>query len=41
MLVRIMADDASELRVAVMQLIAGIRQAAASLPAQLPRVWHC
>jgi urease accessory protein len=41
MLVRIMADDASELRVAVMKLIAGIRQAAASLPAQLPRVWHC
>jgi urease accessory protein len=41
MLVRIMADDASELRAAVMKLIAGIRQAAASLPAQLPRVWHC
>ncbi len=41
MLVRIMADDASELRVAVMKLIAGIRQAAAALPARLPRVWHC
>ncbi|HEY0341228.1 MAG TPA: urease accessory protein UreD [Steroidobacteraceae bacterium] len=41
MLVRIMADDASELRGAVMQLIAGIRRSAASLPAQLPRVWHC
>ncbi|HWW80696.1 MAG TPA: urease accessory protein UreD [Steroidobacteraceae bacterium] len=41
MLVRIMADDASELRAAVMKLIAGIRQAAASLPARLPRVWHC
>ena len=41
MLVRIMADDASELRATVMKLIAGIRQAAASLPAQLPRVWHC
>jgi urease accessory protein len=41
MLVRIMADDASELRAAVMKLITGIRQAAASLPAQLPRVWHC
>jgi urease accessory protein len=41
MLVRIMADDASELRVAVMMLIAGIRQAAASLPARVPRVWHC
>lgn len=41
MLVRIMADDASELRAAVMKLIAGIREAAASLPAQLPRVWHC
>jgi urease accessory protein len=41
MLVRIMADDASQLRAAVMKLIAGIRQAAASLPAQLPRVWHC
>jgi urease accessory protein len=41
MLVRIMADEASELRAAVMMLIAGIRQAAASLPARLPRVWHC
>jgi urease accessory protein len=41
MLVRIMADDASELRAAVMKLIAGIRQAAASLPARVPRVWHC
>jgi len=41
MLVRIMADDATQLRAAVMKLIAGIRQAAASLPAQLPRVWHC
>ena len=41
MLVRIMAGDASELRAAVMKLIAGIRQAAASLPAQLPRVRHC
>lgn len=41
MLVRIMADDAVELRAAVMKLIAGIRQTAASLPARLPRVWHC
>jgi urease accessory protein len=41
MLVRIMADDAAELRTAVMKLIAGIRQAAASLPARLPRVWYC
>ena len=41
MVVRIMADDAAELRVAVMKLIAGIRSTAASLPARLPRVWHC
>jgi urease accessory protein len=41
MLVRIMAADASELRAAVMNLIAGIRRSAASLPARLPRVWHC
>jgi urease accessory protein len=41
MLVRRMADDASELRAAVMKLIARIRHAAASLPARLPRVWHC
>jgi urease accessory protein len=41
MLVRIMADDASELRAAVMKLIAGVRTAAGSLPARLPRVWHC
>lgn len=41
MLVRIMADDASELRAAVIRLIAGIRLAAATLPARLPRVWYC
>ena len=41
MLVRIMAADAAELRAAVMRLIAGIRRSAASLPARLPRVWHC
>jgi urease accessory protein len=38
---RIMADDAVKLRAAVMQLIAGIRRAAAALPARLPRVWDC
>lgn len=41
LLVRIMADEASALRAVVMKLIAGIRQAAAALPARLPRVWHC
>jgi urease accessory protein len=41
MIARIMADDAVPLRAAVMQLIAGIRQSAAALPARLPRVWHC
>lgn len=41
MVARIMAADAVELRAAVMQLVAGIRRAAASLPARLPRVWHC
>lgn len=38
---RLMGDDAVQLRAAVMQLIAGIRRAAAALPARLPRVWHC
>ena len=41
LIVRIMADDASELRAVVMRLIAGIRHSAAALPARLPRVWHC
>jgi urease accessory protein len=41
MLARIMADDAVQLRATVMKLIAGMRQAAACLPARLPRVWHC
>lgn len=41
MIARIMADDAVQLRAAVMQLIAGIRRAAAALPARLPRVWQC
>ena len=38
---RIMAVDAAELRAVVMQLIAGLRSAAGSLPARLPRVWTC
>jgi urease accessory protein len=41
LLVRIMANEASALRAVVMKLIAGVRQAAAALPARLPRVWHC
>lgn len=41
MLTRIMADDAVELRAAVMKLISGIRHAAAALPARLPRIWDC
>lgn len=41
MVARMMADDAVQLRAAVMRLIAGIRRAAAALPARLPRVWHC
>jgi urease accessory protein len=41
LLVRIMADGAPALRAVIMKLIAGIRQAAAGLPARLPRVWHC
>ena len=41
MIARIMADDAAQLRAAVVQLVAGIRRAAANLPACLPRVWHC
>ena len=38
---RIMAADAVECRAAVMQLVAGLRSAAGSLPARLPRVWSC
>ncbi len=41
MIARVMADDAVELRATVMQLLAGIRDAAAGLPARVPRVWHC
>lgn len=41
MVLRIMANDAVQLRAVVMQLIAEIRRAAAALPARLPRVWHC
>ena len=38
---RIMAADGVELRTLVMQLVAGLRSAAGSLPARLPRVWSC
>ncbi len=41
LLVRLLADDAAELRSAVMQLVGTIRSQAASISAKLPRVWHC
>jgi urease accessory protein len=41
LLARLMADDAAELRAAVMALVGELRQAAAGLPLRLPRVWHC
>jgi urease accessory protein len=41
LIARIMAAAAVELRAVVMQLIAGLRSAAGSLPARLPRVWSC
>jgi urease accessory protein len=41
LLARMMSDDAAALRATLMKLIGGIRQAAASMPARLPRVWHC
>jgi urease accessory protein len=41
LVVRLLAEQASELRAAVMVLAAGIRQSAAALPMRMPRVWHC
>ena len=41
LLVRLLADDAAELRSVVVALIGGLRKSAAGLPPQLPRVWHC
>jgi urease accessory protein len=38
---RIMAADAVELRAVVTLLVAGLRSAAGSLPARVPRVWSC
>ena len=41
LLIRVMADDAAEMRAIIMKLVAGIRHSAAALPARLPRVWYC
>jgi urease accessory protein len=41
LLTRLLSCDAAALRRAVMQVVARIRQCAAGLPAQLPRVWYC
>jgi len=41
LLVRLMADDALELRSAVIAVVAGLRHAAAGLAPRLPRVWQC
>lgn len=41
MIVRAMADEAHELRAAMMTVVGDLRHAAAGLPARLPRVWHC
>lgn len=41
MIVRAMANEAHELRAAMMTVVGDLRHAAAGLPARLPRVWHC
>jgi urease accessory protein len=41
LVIRMLADQATALRQAMMTLVAGIRSSAASLPARLPRVWYC
>jgi urease accessory protein len=41
LLTRLLCDDAAALRVAVVALVAGIRQLVAALPPKLPRVWYC
>jgi urease accessory protein len=41
LVVRLVADDASSLRTAVMAIAGGIRNCAAGLPASLPKVWYC
>jgi urease accessory protein len=41
LLTRLLSEDAAALRVAVIALVAGIRQLAAALPPRLPRVWYC
>lgn len=41
LLARLMAEDALELRAAVMACLSRLRHAAAGLAAHLPRVWHC
>jgi urease accessory protein len=41
LVVRLLAENAADLRGAVMTLATGIRRAAAGLPARMPRVWHC
>jgi urease accessory protein len=41
LLVRLLADDAAEMRSVIAELICGIRQSAGGLPPRLPRVWQC
>lgn len=41
LLVRLLSDDAAELRSEVMNVVAGLRRCAGGLSAQMPRVWHC
>jgi urease accessory protein len=41
LLVRVLADDAAEMRAAIMELIGGLRRSAGGLPPRLPRVWQC
>jgi urease accessory protein len=41
LVIRMLADQATALRQAMMTLVAAIRRSAAGLPARLPRVWYC
>ena len=41
LVLRVLADEATALRAAVIDVAAALRTAVAGLPARLPRVWHC
>jgi len=41
LIARVLARDPQQMRASLIELLSGLRHAAAGLPRRLPQVWYC